>query len=164
MTSTWTAFLRRCRRGCDSYWRGASNRDPRTRLRDIGEARVALQGLDEPLAEHAPHSGHRIGGRLVWALTIALAAACMVIAVLWPRGSRQHPAAPLYRFTISTPTMCDLADFAVSPDGRSLAFVALADSKRPAVWIRPFADADSRDSTGHGGRALGLLVIGQVNR
>ena len=40
--------------------------------------------------------------------------------------------------------MFDLADFAVSPDGRSLAFVALADSKRPAVWIRAFADADGK--------------------
>jgi eukaryotic-like serine/threonine-protein kinase len=120
------------------------DRDPRTRLRDIGEARVALQGLDEPLAEQAPHAGHRIGGRLMWALTIGLTVACMVIAVLWQRGSRQHPAAPPYRFTIATPTMFDLADFAVSPDGRSLAFVALADSKRPAVWIRAFADADGK--------------------
>src|SRR4029453_750159 len=96
------------------------DRDPRTRLRDIGEARVALQGLDEPRAEHARHSGHGIGGRLVWALTIALAVAGMVIAVLWQRASRQHPAAPPYRFMISTPTMFDLADFAVSPDRRSL--------------------------------------------
>jgi Protein kinase domain/WD40-like Beta Propeller Repeat len=118
------------------------DRDTRTRLRDIGEARVALQGLDKPLAEHAAPSGHRIGGRLVWAVTIGLA--CVVIALLWQRASRQHPAAPPYRFTISTPAMFDLADFAVSPDGRSLAFVALVDSKMPSVWIRPFAGADGR--------------------
>jgi hypothetical protein len=80
----------------------------------------------------------------MWALMAGLVIACLIIAVLWPRGTRQGAAAPPYRFTISTPTMFDLGDFAVSPDGRSVAFVALADSKMPAVWIRAFADADSK--------------------
>jgi Tol biopolymer transport system component len=81
---------------------------------------------------------------LVWALTAGLAIACVIIAGLWQRGARRDHAAPPYRFTITTPTMFDLGDFAVSPDGRSLAFVALADSKMRSVWIRAFADAESR--------------------
>jgi eukaryotic-like serine/threonine-protein kinase len=63
------------------------DRDPRTRLRDIGEARVALQRWDEPVDERAPRLGDRAGRILVWALTAGLVIACLIIAVLWQRGT-----------------------------------------------------------------------------
>jgi hypothetical protein len=66
-----------------------ADRDARTRLRDIGEARVALQRLDEPLDERAPRLGDRAADPLMWALMAGLVIACLIIGVLWPRGTRQ---------------------------------------------------------------------------
>jgi eukaryotic-like serine/threonine-protein kinase len=114
------------------------DRDPTTRLRDIGEVRVALaESGVEPATEH-----ENVPGVQRWRLAaVSLMALLGVIAVgaiaYWYRAAGTgRDGAPAYRFQIATPPMMDLTDFDLSPDGRALAFVALADSKVPAVWIR----------------------------
>jgi len=130
----WRVILRRC-----------LDRDPRTRLRDIGEMRVALLQKDGPITTDPPSGSRRTLSRVAgWGLTMVLAGAGGAAMANWYQANRQAPQMAIpYRFQIATPTMLDLTDFAVSPDGRTLAFVALADEKVPAVWIRPFGAADA---------------------
>jgi hypothetical protein len=53
------------------------------------------------------------------------------------------PLAPV-RFTVTTPPMPASDDFAVSPDGRRLAFVAPDEHGTPVVWVRQMDGAESR--------------------
>jgi serine/threonine-protein kinase len=100
------------------------HRDPKMRLRDIGEARILLASADAAavsassaqLARPAAPSGFRTfflaGGALVLAAVTA--------AVAW----YAKPAAtttPVRRFDF--PELANAADFAVSPDGRRVAYV-----------------------------------------
>jgi eukaryotic-like serine/threonine-protein kinase len=120
-------------------------RDPRTRLRDIGEARVVLE-RSEPIdrSEAGEVTSHGVRPWLAWALVTLAGAACMAAGVQWYRSAgARSDRQPAYRFQIATPTMFDLADFEVSPDGRTLAFVALVNARIPAVWIRPFDAAEA---------------------
>jgi Tol biopolymer transport system component len=100
------------------------DKDARTRLRDIGEARVLLERGEtdeEPVKTRA--------GTLVWWL---LAAAVVVAVVGWVRGGAQVDEAPSVgrpqptRFVLEfaadeADVFRDLHDLAVSPDGRSVA-------------------------------------------
>src|SRR5262249_31159379 len=118
------------------------DRDPKTRLRDIGEVRVALSGAElSDLPADPRHGGTRM---LVWGVTALLGFACAL--ALWsslPSSRPRRDSVPAYRFQVATPTMLDQTDFDVSPDGRTLAFVALEDSEVPAVWLRPLDAADA---------------------
>jgi serine/threonine protein kinase len=49
---------------------------------------------------------------------------------------RPAPELPIVRFDVATPATSDPTSFAVSPDGRQLAFVSSADNI-PKLWLRP---------------------------
>jgi len=104
-------------------------RDPKKRMRDIGEARLALeeQTDDEP----AP-ALRRTSNRWLIALTCALAAALVAtIAIAWRAfGAVRPPAVVRYDVTPPAGMALNLADnpaVALSPDGSTLAFVVLGD-------------------------------------
>ncbi|MBA2303272.1 MAG: hypothetical protein H0W08_11620 [Acidobacteria bacterium] len=83
-------------------------------------------------------------GRLTWptALTavalLALASALVVVIL-----GRRTPDAPEIRLEISTPATDHPASLAISPDGSTVAFVAL-DQGRPRLWLRTLDSASSR--------------------
>jgi tRNA A-37 threonylcarbamoyl transferase component Bud32 len=101
-------------------------RDPRMRLRDIGEARIALAGVRTadvaaPAAEHAPAVASPGRGR--WAALGALAAIAMggVAAYLaWP--ARPSVSIPVRRFELPA-AMAPATIYAISPDGRRIAYI-----------------------------------------
>jgi serine/threonine-protein kinase len=114
-------------------------RDPRRRLRDIGEARVLLEHPPEQTAAAAtaPVPGRRRYGALPW--TIA-AAALTALAALAMTTRFNSAAPPPVISKIAVPVSRPTTDFsrpivALSPDGRRLAFVAQTE-QATAIYLR----------------------------
>jgi Tol biopolymer transport system component len=127
-------------------------KDPRKRLRDVGEARVELEeaiaalGSKAGAAPAAWESGPVPRRRPIaaWAVA-ALALAAAAFAVLWPRLFPKP--APLVRLSIAQPEGATLSGdavmFALSPDGRSMAFAAADTSGQFQLWLRKLDDLKS---------------------
>jgi len=107
------------------------DRQPKERLRDIGEARVALERLatGDAGVDHAPRPGPGRGStRLPWA--IAALSTLAALALWLAGGNAPAPAsAPTVRFELAWPgatssASADSAYFDLSPDGRWLVMVA----------------------------------------
>jgi len=118
------------------------DRDVQTRLRDIGEARVAIQRwLANPavVVETAPARPQR--SKTAWAVAALAVVAAGALALVHFRET--PPETPVIRSTILPPENTEwdfitgLALPALSPDGRRIVFGArTADGKNP-LWVRP---------------------------
>jgi hypothetical protein len=75
---------------------------------------------------------HRAWIAVAGVLVLALAVAMVL------RDSRQNATAPAetYRLSVVTPETSSPVDFAISPDGRTLAFVARAEGGKQLLWVR----------------------------
>ena len=113
-------------------------KDSKQRLRDIGEARLALEAPsipDRPV-EHGQRGVRRV---LVWA---AVAVGCIAAAVAgWATYFRDPPPAqPTLRYEIPAPHNQRILSFALSPDGRWLTFATLGRGGRGDIlrqlWVR----------------------------
>jgi Tol biopolymer transport system component/tRNA A-37 threonylcarbamoyl transferase component Bud32 len=126
-------------------------KDPRQRLRDIGEARIALEealsGAADPTtaAPAAPSVRRQLWLRDGAVVLLALVAAWL--AFLYPH---QKPSpGQVIRFEISAPEKTVLSDFlALSPDGRRLAFTATGADGQTRVWVRSLDALESRPLDG----------------
>ncbi|HEY2435065.1 MAG TPA: protein kinase [Vicinamibacterales bacterium] len=104
-------------------------RDPKLRLRDIGDARLELAvpsaGPDDPSHPRTPQRGRRIG-RAGWIALAALAGAIAVAA--WPRSVQ--PAADVARLTLAQTSGASLVigdatpDLSISRDGRRIIYAS----------------------------------------
>src|SRR5262249_35151570 len=111
-------------------------RDPKKRLRDIGESWRLLEsgtGL-QPVIPQARSLSH-------WIVIGALAAALAVIAFLHFRET--SPEQRTVRFQITPPDKASIQEFALSPDGRYLAFIDQLDASR-RLWIRALDTLEAR--------------------
>jgi Tol biopolymer transport system component len=127
-------------------------KDPRTRLPDIGGARLELQDVvagtaaegDAPAADTAAATmgverRSRTRERWTWAavaVTLAGIAAFLLFRLL-AQAPETRPAA---HFVVETPEDLAFGAFdppALSPDGRALAFVGLSPTGTAQLWIRP---------------------------
>ena len=113
-------------------------KDPRERLRDIGEARVILNEPDRSLPV-AAQTAPRQSVVLPW---VAAAAALLVAAALAVALFRRPPVeAQTVRFAVPAPEKTTIGTTgphnvpAISPDGRRLAFAALSGG-RQMLWVR----------------------------
>jgi len=115
------------------------DRDVKTRLRDIGEARVAIQRClanpAPPVAESVPLSAP-LPSRLGWVLGGIAALFAMAAAGLGYIHFRETPPAehPL-RYTIEAPQGGDVQTATLSPDGRYVVMSAAVNGKRQ-LWLR----------------------------
>ena len=116
------------------------DKDPRRRLRDIGEARLALEragaaGADAPAVAAAAPPWRRA---LPWAVTAA--ALVIALASVWMLSARPtSSSAALVRFTVLPPFGVRRPvgqGFAVSPDGRILAFSASSNDGQIRIFLR----------------------------
>ncbi len=161
------AFVRALlRRGMD--------KDPKRRLRDIGDARLALEGAFEGAGAEMVATATAPGGRLAWmAFAVALLAAA-VLAIPAVRYLPRRPVdAPEMRLDIVTPATTDPLSFALSPDGRQLVFAASGDGQ-PRLWLRPLDKTTAQPLAGTegasvpfwspDGRSLGFFASGQLKR
>jgi eukaryotic-like serine/threonine-protein kinase len=121
------------------------DRDPRKRLRDIGEARLLLE---EPLAAEVAPSvspGRPLAGRIGWAVASLLAVA---VATLGGRALAPAPRPPLLRFTISSASGAAIdagaGSSAISPDGRRVVFVGTDTEGKQGLWIQELDQVRAR--------------------
>ena len=130
------------------------DRDPKTRLRDIGEARVALAGPvnvpPEPAATSpiaAPNHSSRLSLALLAAGIVLGVVGALLTEPLWRPGRAASDGAVSVRFQLKLPEDVTQAgtptggSLGVSPDGRSFVFVAQSKAGIQ-LWLRPLsADA-----------------------
>ena len=124
-------FVRRLLRRC-------LEKDPKRRLRDIGEARLMLE---EPETEEtappptaspaAPLPARRAW--LPWAIAGLLALAASVVA--WLHFREEPPVERVLRYTISAAEKTTVHSFAISPDGRYLAITGRLQGVN-YLWVR----------------------------
>ncbi len=146
-------------------------RDPKLRLRDIGEARIALAG---PLTAEPDTPAVAVrGSRVPWMLALiglVLAASFGAIAL-----RREPQASRLVRSSVLPPKGASLEEsLALSPDGRTLLFVAYEESGNRALYRRDLGSLQATKVEGTegavmpfwspDGRHLGFFADGKLKR
>ena len=145
-------FLRELLRRC-------LDRDPATRLRDIGEARVAIQHyLANPVAavgrQQVPDRPVRRTTWMPWILAGAAASAAALLAFVHFREAAPQPA-PI-RFQIQPPADTAFTNVGViSPDGAKIVFDAPGVNGVPMLWVRELDSLEARPLAGTEGAAAG---------
>ncbi len=132
-------------------------KDPKQRLRDIGDARISLDevlaGAPDPALAGAPQAAAPLWRRaLPWAL---LAVTVIAFAVLsWVHFRTSNAPSGIVdgmRFQIPIPPETKLVTggvFAVSPDGRQLAFLAAGSDGIQRIWIHSLHTLETRPLPG----------------
>ncbi|HVQ42132.1 MAG TPA: hypothetical protein VMS54_08000, partial [Vicinamibacterales bacterium] len=164
-------------------------RDVTRRLRDIGEARLALSGAAPPATATIQIPASQVGGAAVatrparpWPWIAATLALLAILAAVLPTSSLVRPAVPAgspdsYELAIAAPPGAEfevgsnLGNVILSPDGTRIAFVASTD-KAATIWIRSLATDDARSVPGTenasnpfwspGGDSIGFFANGKV--
>jgi Tol biopolymer transport system component len=113
-------------------------KSPSARWHDAADLASQLRWLkqsSEPSGVAFARVAGRRGRQSVFAAVVAAALAGGAAYWAWP--SPQVPSAPSYRFEVAAPDATSYAGlFAVSPDGRQLAFTTIDDQGRRALWVR----------------------------
>ncbi len=135
------ALLRRC-----------FQKDPKQRLQAIGDARISLEEVLSGAPEPPEAAGEPLWRRtLPWALFSATALAFMTFAWVHDTDVNRPVPAEAVRLQIPLPIKPSLrltGLFALSPDGRQLAFVATGDDRIPRIWIRYMNSLEMRSLPG----------------
>jgi eukaryotic-like serine/threonine-protein kinase len=137
-------------------------KDSKQRLRDIGDARISLDEVlagtfDPSLAGPTGVSAPTWRRALPWTMFTATAIALAALAFVHFREKPTAPVEPM-RFQIPLPeTMATagIGSFALSPDGRQLAFGGTGPDGIQRIWVRgmeslevrPLAASESRGSS-----------------
>jgi serine/threonine protein kinase len=120
-------------------------KDPRDRMRDIGDVRLALTGAFDIVAPQ-PAPSLPPAAPLWWLPWIAFAVSLMAaVALSIPavRHLRETPSATVTRLNVLTPPAVDPLAFALSPDGRQLVYAGDSDG-RQRLWLRALDDSTPR--------------------
>jgi serine/threonine protein kinase len=125
-------------------------KDRKQRLQAIGEVRIAIEAyLADPLGasvlETAPLGVLRRSRLIAWSVAITCLVGALALGVLYLRKAPVE--AQETRLEVNTPSKSDSDSFAISPDGRSLAFVASSEG-RPRLWLRPLDQTTSQPLVG----------------
>jgi serine/threonine protein kinase/Tol biopolymer transport system component len=167
LPSTVPAAMRRLLRRC-------LEKDPRQRLHDIADARLALEDAletpDQPALSQRPSRN-----RFVWvAGTIAglLVGAAVALAVV-RRGNASTTPGEVFQFNIAPPQDATIGGVAVSADGKQIAFTATSKGVSK-IWLQPFASLTATPLAGteQGGqpfwspdnRFIGFFAAGKLKK
>jgi Tol biopolymer transport system component/predicted Ser/Thr protein kinase len=118
-------------------------KDPKKRLRDIGDA---WELLDDAPATTAPSRS-----RLGMAGWVAAGVVTLIAAALAFVHFREKPTVKeMVRFEIFVPTNTTLVNDStvVSPDGRKIAFIATGADRKPMIWVRSLDTEEARPLAG----------------
>ena len=179
----WTRLPATTPRALERLVRRCLEKDPRQRLRDIGDARIELDrlisGRDlEPAADPAaaPRSRWRDTALLLGG---AIAAGVAVFVLARPAPG---PSPGAQRFNVALPLGVRIDDapdsvrqpLALSRDGRQLAFVTRSAAGRKQIYVRPIDAIDAEPVAGTeggdmpffspDGRQLGFASEGKLKR
>jgi Tol biopolymer transport system component len=124
-------------------------KNPKKRRRDAGDVRIDVErALADPPARTVTRPS-----RMAW---LAGAAAIVTVAAMTMLAMRylQTPAvsAPEMRVEIAPPPLSAPLEFALSPDGQHIVFVASGDGRR-RLWLRALKDLNARVMPGTDGAA-----------
>src|SRR5437016_2325352 len=147
-------------------------KEPKQRVHDMADARIEI----DEVRKEPPNtiSNPRIQSRwtLTWIGAALFFALAFAVAVGLPYF-RTAPEAPEMRTDIVTPATEDPMSFALSPDGKQLAFVASGDGQ-PRLWLRSLDSAEARPLIGTDGakypfwspdsRSIGFFAGGKLKR
>jgi len=117
-----------------SLLRRCLEKDPKKRLRDAGDAMLLLEPAGGEVVAPSRHRGP------LW--TAVAVAAVLLAALAWLASIHFRETPPLadaVRFAIELPpnvTFSQFGAFAVSPDGKSVAFSAFGADGVPRIWVR----------------------------
>jgi Tol biopolymer transport system component len=123
------------------------DRDVKTRLRDIGEARVVLSRPMTVSVAATPVASMAGSARAAWVAAALLAVSAIV--ALWAPW-RTEPDRPLTRVevdlgdNVTLPPTTVAKNVVISPDGRRLVYVASVDGSRDRLYIRRLDETDER--------------------
>jgi len=129
-------------------------KDPRQRLRDIGDARISLDEVLSGAPDLAPVGRVEAPGVPLWrrvvlwsAGLLAVALACVAGWILKPTPS--PPPRPVMRFTITLPPGQRIAGLgqpalALSPDGSRLAYVASQGDTAQQIYVRAMDSGEAK--------------------
>jgi Tol biopolymer transport system component len=148
-------------------------RDPRERLRHIGDA-LALVG--DP-AEPSPAASMPRSWTWVHAAVVAAAIAATAVVVAWWQSPGQTSGA-ITRFLLDAPPGANFnytyTASAVSPDGKYIVFRVATANQAPALWLRPLDSLEGTRIAGTDGadfpfwspdgREIGFLAVGKLKR
>ena len=159
-------------------------KDPRQRLQSIGDARIAIDetlsgALDTGAIAAQPDTRTKIRERITWAGMALFAIAAMLFAVGY--FLRAPQSAPAIVSQIEPPASTNFAlagrsagPPAISPNGRRLAFSAIASDGKQRLWVRPLDSATAQPLEGTDGATfpfwspdghyLGFFANGKLNR
>jgi Tol biopolymer transport system component len=130
------------------FLRRSLQKDPKQRVGDIRDVRLALEGAFEVAVPQTTALGTSSApvGRLAWRAALAVAVV-MIVAVAVPavRHLREIAAAEpgAVRFQIPALGSATAEMFRLSPDGRSLVFVT-SDNGLNRVWVHSFDSLDAK--------------------
>ncbi len=148
-------------------------KNPTARFQTASDLAFALEGLEigPAMPAMAAHRAGRWSGWIAAAISTVLLLAASVPAVLY---LRQRPVERMVsRFEIVTPPTGDPLSFALSLDGRQLAYVANTEAGL-RLWVRRFEDAAAKSLPGTegasypfwspDGRAIGFFADAKLKR
>jgi serine/threonine protein kinase len=126
-------------------------KDVRQRLQAIGDARISveevLSSAPEPTAAALPlRPAKQWRLWLVSGIAGLFVLATILLAFLY--FHEKPPTGEVTRFEIPMPEKVAVADFAISPDGRKLAFIGLGSDAQPRVWLRSLETLEARPLEG----------------
>ena len=135
-----------------TYIRRCLNKNPKQRIGDVQDVRLALEGAFETAGLQTTNTSSASGGRLAWIVATAAVVGTVALAVPAVRQLRETapPAPSETRLEIVTPATGQSTDFALSPDGRQIVFVASGDGAS-RLWLRSLATTTAQPLVGTDG-------------
>src|SRR5580765_4464012 len=133
-------------------------KDPKQRLRDIGDARLEIEGAlnttgDVATAAAVPRRSWMSSAG--WLIGAALGLVALGVGGVHFTERQPDPAPPI-RFEIAAPEKTTFVSGGmISPNGRFVAFVARADRGSMAIWVRSLDSLEARLLPGTEGRNIG---------
>ncbi len=143
-------------------------KDPKRRLRDIGDAWLLLE--DPATREMAPLPATRSR----WRMPVALALLAGLIAMAFAVGhyTRKGPPAGAIRFSFAPPFKASAINLAISPDGTRIAYSGHREGH--FLWLSSIDSSNAQKLAGTDGagspfwspdgRSLGFVVNGRLQR
>jgi len=126
-------------------------RQPKRRLRDVGDARLVIDEVLGGRLEEPVRTGAAAAGTPRWvvpAIAGALAVGAVVAALVTRATAPAPPPAPVVRFGVEPPAeLSAVGAPKISPDGRHVAFAA-RDEKGMRIWVRSLDSDEPRPLPG----------------
>jgi Tol biopolymer transport system component len=128
-------------------------KDPKQRLQAIGDARISLDEVLCGAPEAAPFTAAFEGATKRWWLWAVSGVACLLllatVLLAFLYVHQKPPASQAMRFEIPVPERLTLGgNFALSPDGRKLAFIGAGADGQTRLWVRSLETLEARPLDG----------------